>query len=561
MSPASSTSPAASRCPAPDHAAAWGAPKTPHIPFDKRRVLTLSALFAATVLVAGCGGGGGGGGSSPFPPSTSGGPTPPAPAPAPTPSPAAATAQLCAPTNPYRADADVTTTLGSLDNEKAWLNTYLTGAYLWYSEMPTVDAGLATYSNTADVYTSLDNYFNAQLTPALTASGKRRDAFSFIYPTKQWNDLAQSGAVSGYGIEWYFGSSTPPRGLRIVYVEAGSPAAAAGLQRGDTLVTADGVSADVATTDGVNTLNAALFPSANGQAHSFSFTRNGSPLTRTLTSATVIKQTVPKVQVLNNGGSKVGYMVFTDHLASAEQPLIDAINTLKAGNVTDLVLDLRYNGGGYLYIASELAYMIAGPSATSGQVFEQLQYNSKRTADTNSADARTPFYDSSCILDSNFNCSAVNPLPTLGLSRVSILTTGGTCSASEAIINGLRGVGIDVRLIGETTCGKPYGFTAKDNCGISYFPIEFKGVNAQGYGDYADGFGATCAASDDLDTPLGDPSENQLAGALYNLSNNTCNPASFSARKHTLGASRGGMVSGLLRGPERENRIVLAPKR
>lgn len=546
---ASALAAASSVCPRPRHGGQPGRPS----PSASARLTLASALFTTAALLAACGGGGGSAGESPFPAPPPGSGTPPPPA--------AATAQACAPTNPYRADATATTTSGSLDIEKAWLRSYMEAAYLWYSEIPSVSAGSAAYSNTAAVYDSLDNYFEALKTPSLTASGKRKDQFSFTYPTKAWNDLAQSGEVSGYGIEWYFASSTPPRGLKIAYVEAGSPAATAGLRRGDVLISADGVPADAGDTVGVDTLNAALFPGNAGESHAFVFSRSGVSLSRSLTSAVITKQPVPTVQVLNSGGSKVGYLVFNDHIASAEQPLIDAINTLKASGVTDLVLDLRYNGGGYLYIASELAYMIAGPGATSGKVFEQLQYNNKRSADTNSADARTPFYDTSCILGSDFSCTRVAPLPTLGLSRVSVLTSGGTCSASEAIINGLRGVDLDVRLIGDTTCGKPYGFTAKDNCGISYFPIEFKGVNAKGFGDYADGFSPTCTASDDFSRSLGDPAENQLAAALYNLSNNSCNPASFGAgRAQALSASTAGR-GGLLRGPERENRILLKPKR
>ena len=265
---------------------------------------------------------------------------------------------------------------------------------------------------------------------------------------------------------------------------------------------------------------------------------------------------MPTTRVVTSpGGARVGYLVFNDHIASAEAPLINAITNLRAAAIDDLVLDLRYNGGGYLYLASELAYMIAGPGPTSGKVFEQLQFNNKRTADNQSASARTPFYDTSCFLDANFNCSQQNPLPTLGLSRVTVLTSAGTCSASEAIVNGLRGVGVEVRLIGDTTCGKPYGFTAKDNCGISYFPIEFKGVNANGYGDYADGFPATCPASDDLSHALGDVNENQLSAALYNLDTNAC--AVAAARPQPNAAARTATTGRLLRGPERENRIAL----
>ena len=79
-------------------------------------------------------------------------------------------------------------------------------------------------------------------------------------------------------------------------------------------------------------------------------------------------------------------------------------------------------------------------------------------------------------------------MPTLNLATVYVLTGAGTCSASEAIINGLRGVGVQVIEVGSTTCGKPYGFYPQDNCGTTYFSIEYKGVNDMGFGDYTDGF-------------------------------------------------------------------------
>jgi hypothetical protein len=427
-------------------------------------------------------------------------------------------------------------------------------AYLWYSEIPAVDAGAAPYSNTGNVPLSLENYFLALKTTARTPSGKEKDEFSFVYPTKAWNDLAGSGIVSGYGIEWYWDSPTPPRGLKVAYVEPGSPAALAGVMRGDVLVTADGVSADVNTQAGVDALNAALLPSANGQSHSFSFSRAGAGTGNyNLVSAAVTKQPVPTTQVINDGGRKVGYIVFNDHIASAEQGLINAVNQLKTAAVDDLVLDLRYNGGGYLYIASELAYMVAGAANTSGKNFESLVHNDKRSAENES----TPFYNTSCILDSNFNCTNQQPLPTLNLSRVTVITTGSTCSASEAIINGLRGVDVTVNVIGDTTCGKPYGFTAKDNCGISYFPIEFQGINAKGFGDYADGFTATCPASDDFSRERGDTQEGMLNAALYHLRTGACDLTAAQAARRSVLTGAAPTQPRLLRGPERENRIVL----
>src|SRR5256885_15470283 len=87
--------------------------------------------------------------------------------------------------------------------------------------------------------------------------------------------------------------------------------------------------------------------------------------------------------------------------------------------------------------------------------------------------------------------------PYTTLFRSFVLTTAATCSASEAVMNGLAGVGVQVIQIGSTTCGKPYGFYPEDNCGTTYFSVEFSGVNAMGFGDYPDGFtpGAAGGAS------------------------------------------------------------------
>ncbi|MFO1217129.1 MAG: S41 family peptidase [Burkholderiaceae bacterium] len=480
----------------------------------------LAALLAA--LIAGCGGGGGGESAN----------NPPV----------GVQAQACSPNNPYRADATAATSIGSLATEKAWLRDYFDRQYLWYAEVPSVNAAAAIYSNENDVYTSLDNYFEALKTPATTASGARRDKFSFTYPTRAWDQLMNSGASLGYGIEWYFASATAPRGIRVAFVHVGSAAASAGILRGDTLVLADNVGADDNTPAGVATLNAALFPSS-AATHTFRFSRNGAVFDRSLTAGTVTQTSVDH-RVLAVGGSNVGYLLFNDHLLTAEQPLITAMQALKNANVTDLVLDLRYNGGGYVYIASELAYMIAGATPTTNMVFERTLFNDKRSAENDV----TPFFNTACVPDAvTFACTSTAALPTLNLSRVYVLASGSTCSASEAVINGLRGVNIDVRLIGSTTCGKPYGFYGADNCGISYFPMEFRGVNAKGFGEYSDGFvpsavgnaGAAvpgCNATDDLNHALGDPAEGQLAAALQLRGSGSCPVAA--GRETPLALSR-----------------------
>jgi hypothetical protein len=346
-------------------------------------------------------------------------------------------------------------------------------------------------------------------------------------------------------------------------VQPDSPAAIAGIQRGDTLVSVDGVNFVTDSTQaGIDVLNAAIFPSSGAQ-HTFVLSRavSGNQTFTLTASDNVTIDPVPLVTTFTSGTNKIGYMLFTDHIAPAEQKLIDAITTLKNAAITDLVLDLRYNSGGYLYIASEVAYMIAGTNKVSGKVFDRTVHNGKRAADNYS----TPFYDTACILDNTFRCSSSQPLPMLNLRRVFVLTQGDTCSASEAIINGLAGVDVQVIQIGGTTCGKPYGFTAKDNCGISYFPIEFKGVNNKGFGDYSDGFSPVaanasgpnllgCRVTDDLDHALGDISEAMLRTALYRIDNGQC-PTGVSIL--AKGTDTKNVIGKLLQPEIRQNRFML----
>ncbi|MCA0177496.1 MAG: peptidase S41 [Proteobacteria bacterium] len=498
---------------------------------------TVLTAIASAALLAACGGGG----SDDTPPVSGTNP------------------QVCSPNNPYRADAGgryvngtwttVSYTNGSISTEKSWLQSYMTDAYLWYSQMPSVNASLSQYSNDtpAGFYPSIDGYFEALKTPARTATGALLDRFSFTYPTKLWADLIGSGTSGGYGIEWSVTYDDPTRTetrhIKVAYVEVGSAVAALGITRGDEVLQIDGVAANVTTEAGRQVLNAGLSPDI-GANHTFVIARNGVTLAPlTLTGASITADPVPNTHVDVVNGKRIGYILFNSHTAASEAKLIASVNSLAGQGIDDLVLDVRYNGGGYLYVASELAYMIAGSARTAGKTFEKLQYNDKRTADNNRAP--TEFFSTS-------NSGAT--LPSLNLGRVTVLTTGNTCSASEAIINSLRGVGVTVTVVGGTTCGKPYGFTAKDNCGISYFPIEFKGVNNVGFGDYADGFAPNCAVADDLSQPLGSRQELQYATAVGQLLNGSCSPVFARAEPRGGVPNVGGRI---LRGPERENRILL----
>ena len=158
-------------------------------------------------------------------------------------------------------------------------------------------------------------------------------------------------------------------------------------------------------------------------------------------------------QTITQGADTVGYMLFNDHIATAEKELVDAINRLQAAGVDDLILDIRYNGGGY-------------PRHRQRAGLHDRRRRTRHVRDawcsTTRIRTRNPVMDAAADADAvphdhaGLQPPPGQPLPTLNLNRVYVITGPNTCSASEAIINGLRGVGVQVFQIGSTTCGKPY---------------------------------------------------------------------------------------------------------
>lgn len=235
---------------------------------------------------------------------------------------------------------------------------------------------------------------------------------------------------------------------------------------------------------------------------------------------------VPTARVQTDAdGRRIGYIRFIDHEIGAQDDLITAFSQVRDAGAQHLVLDLRSNSGGFLYIAQTAASMIVGPSA-SGRVFEQLRYNDKRPG----LSASSTLNFSSTVQSGESQYPAGTPLPQLGLQRVYVLTSGATCSSSESIINGLRGIDVEVVLVGSQTCGKPYGFHRKDNCGVAYFPIEFEGPNAKGVGDYVNGFAPTCSVADNTSVAAGSAQDPLLNAALFHIGNGTCPSAPAAAR-------------------------------
>lgn len=473
-----------------------------------RRNLLCCSLIVA---LAACGGGGGGGGAAPPPAANN--PPPATGFDAGQFQPSSQFKNLCA--SPRSGTSD---RAGSSTDENNWLRSWSNELYLWYDEIR--DQNPRSFGTPA--------YFDLMKTELLSGSGRPKDRFHFTYTTEEWTRLSNSGVSAGYGARLIILKGTPPREIVVAYVSPGSPAANAGLVRGTAILSVDGV--EVATGSDASTLNNGLFPEAAGQVHRFQVRDPDTGATRdiSMTSADITLDPVDIVRTLPNNGELVGYIHFNDHIRPSEAKLVDAFRTLRDQRINDLVLDLRYNGGGFLDIANETAFMIAGPAA-QGRVFEELRFNRKHTT-TNPVTGERLQPDRFHETTQGFSVSSGQPLPALGLPRVFVLTTARTCSASESIINGLRGVGIEVIQIGGNTCGKPYGFYPTDNCGTTYFSIQFQGVNAQGFGDYTDGFGRNngavtlpgCSASDDFSRALGDPAERLLGAALAYQDTGSC---------------------------------------
>ncbi len=475
-------------------------------------------LIPAVLLAAGCGGGGGSSVPAPEPVTTL----------AASPVQTGFAAGTFEPSEDYRHQCEVPRTgdfpdiQGTTEDENNWLRSWSNELYLWYAEIDDQDP--AEYDTPA--------YFDLMKTFELTATGAQKDNFHFTIPTEEWLQRSQSGITFGYGMSLAFIRSAPPREVRVRYVEPSSSASGAGVARGATLVAIDG---EPVLDGDADTLNAGLSPANEDETHTFTILDLGANEERTieLTSGEINIDPVQFERVLETDTGPVGYLFFTTHIAPAEAELVDAFESFEAAGVTDLVLDVRYNGGGFLDIANETAAMIAGPGQSSGRVFDRLQFSDKHP-DINPVTGRLIDAGLFHTTTQGFSVSEGDPLPALNLDRVFVLTSGRTCSASEAIINGLRGIDVDVVLIGDTTCGKPYGFYGFDNCGTTYFSIQFQGVNEKGFGDYPSGFTAEnlsssdgvplagCAVGDDLDHTLGDPLEAQLRAALAYRSAGSC---------------------------------------
>lgn len=495
----------------------------------------LTALIICAPMLAACGGGGGSSPTSSTPIATTP-TTPPPTVPSGAPSfqpgvfePASNFIDRCE--NP-RFGSDIegnafTDRAGSTLEEQFWLRSWTNETYLFRTEV--VDRDPNDFPDRL-------SYFDVLRTTAVTASGEDKDDFHFSQPTEEFLENRTSAPTASYGVRYAAFSSSAPRDFRVLYTDPGTPASAVvnglvNFPRGARILEVDGVDLVNApsTQSNLDTLNNGLFPRTAGEQHTFVIQEAGTGTTRsvTLTSANLATAPVNRTRTFDTPSGKVGYILFnTFSPFASEAAIANAFEEMATEGVQDLILDLRYNGGGLLAVASQLGYLIAGEDQTDGRTFELLEFNDlagNRNPVTGEINGPIPFYSTGL----GFSLNNGTPLQSLDLPRVFILSTERTCSASEAVINGLRGIDVEVVLIGDQTCGKPFGFYPTDNCGETYFTIQFQGANDAGFAEYTDGFIPQdssfafgerlpgCTVADDFSTELGEETEDLVATALY----------------------------------------------
>ena len=303
------------------------------------------------------------------------------------------------------------------------------------------------------------------------------------------------------GIEVTTPTPQPSAPLYVRYIEPLSPAATAGVVRGDRVMSINGVAASSAI---ANNDFSGLTPNAAGERLTLVLRDALGDRTVVLTAAVYGLTPVQNARnLLSQGNRRLGYVSVKDMISQAATPLSTTFDSFRANNIQDLILDLRYNGGGLVSMGGTVASYAAGSRGT-GQVFARLLYNDRHVGN-------------------NQDFIFGNPAAWAGFSTVYVLAGPRTCSASEQVINGLRGVGVNVVAIGDTTCGKPVGFLPQGNsCGTTYSVVNFESVNARTEGRYFDGFAPTCAVAEDFRLPTGDVNDPLLVAAAHHADNGTC---------------------------------------
>lgn len=378
----------------------------------------------------------------------------------------------------------------------AWVDRNMRDYYLYSNNVPSVNPSS---------YDSPEALIDALRFDSL-------DPYSYVGNAQSQSDFSEQGITKSLGLYWLRDAAGDPR---IALVYENSPFGRAGIKRGDIIVA----------------VNGELWGDLNPERYFELIGTNENPLSTTWTfidndsgeRKNIVAQleeftvnTVLHSQVITHPdySGKIGYIAFKSFIETSEGELDSTFSWFKDAGVTDLILDLRYNGGGRIRIADLLASKIAGP-LTDDELFVTYQYNSRHT-------------------DKNFSRYFAAESDALGLSRLVAITTGSTASSSELVINSLRPY-IDVITFGSRTEGKSFISTANTFCGKSLNAMEAEGVNKSGVG-VAGGIPADCFAADDLANDFGlntttSIMEGMLLSAADYLVEGSCDAAPLAKRQ------------------------------
>jgi carboxyl-terminal processing protease len=372
----------------------------------------------------------------------------------------------------------------STTSQNTWVRDQLSTYYYWYQHLPS-SVNPASFAS-PEAYLEAVRFRPIDNSYSYITSAAANDAF---YSDSQF---------IGFG----FGQQTTSSDIRVLQVYADSPALEAGLARGDRITRVNGQ--DVAAMVANGSIANAFGLTEIGVTSEVTFEKpSGETRSARMVKRLVTIPTVSLTQVVEVDGRRVGYLFFRNFVRPSTAALDEAFASLKAAGATELVLDLRYNGGGLVDVAVHLASLIGG-ARVSGQVMINWVHNDKVGPVLNKV--------------TRFN---ETPAQTLNLQRLVVIATRSSASASELIINSLRPY-LPVTVIGDTTYGKPVGQYSLNFCEKVLVPVAFSLKNVNNEGDFFTGIPVDCAASDDINHQLGDPAEASYAEALTFIRTGAC---------------------------------------
>ena len=399
---------------------------------------------------------------------------------------------------PAPAAAQTAPTSCTTTRQNLFVRDVMFDLYYWYQFLPDVDATR---------FRSPEEYLDAVRYRPLD------ETFSYIAPRAAQDAFYSNSEFIGIGVSY---GLTAANELRVTQVYPESPAQQGGLARGDRLLAVGGRPVNDLLSSG--SLGDAFGAAQEGVSVNLLWEKpDGARTQATLVKRVVKIPTVSDTRVFDVNGVKVGYVFFRNFVEPSFDALDVAVAALKDAGATELVLDLRYNGGGLVSVARHLASLVGG-ARTAGQTFAEYFHND-----------RNAFRNEIVTFDAKPNA--------LGLSRLVVITTRASASASELVINSLRPF-IPVVVIGDRTYGKPVGQYGVNFCDKVLYPVSFSLRNAAGEGDFFDGFAPTCGAGDDVTHQLGDASEASLAEALRYVRTGSCSAAPTSESSRALAQRR-----------------------